>query len=320
MFSKIKQLLPLFLWNVGFHKYEKEHVKKFYNSSCYDDKLYKRGIVVMIDGRQIHGGFADRIRGIATIYQFCKKYKINFSVYYDFPFKLEDYLEPATLNWVCKKEELVFNKKISKPVFLEEWMFPHKYHKAYLLLNVLFSKKKQLQVYTNSHFYYNNFSEQCKELFKPTERLKAEINMNLKRIGTDYIAMVFRFQQLLGDFKEGNFKVLPEKEQQKLIIKCIKEIEKLWNGKDKVLVTSDSSKFLLEASKLPFVYTIPGKVVHIDYTEDAAFDTYMKSFLDFYMIANAQKVFLLKTGEMFQSGFPKTAAKVNNRPFVIINF
>lgn len=236
MLSKIKQLLSLFVWNIGFHKYEKELVNKYYDSSSENNSLCKQGIIVMIDGRQIHGGFADRIRGIATIYQFCKNFNVPFSVYYDYPFKLEDFLEPASFNWVCKKTELSYSKKQAKPVLLEEWMFPHKYHKLYLLLNVLFSKKRQLHVYTNSHFYYDKFSEQFNELFKPTLRLQQSIEWNLKNIGSDYVAMVFRFQQLLGDFKEGDFKVLSETDQSKLIVKCIKEIEK--NGMVKI-------KFLL---------------------------------------------------------------------------
>lgn len=320
MLSKIKQLLSLFVWNIGFHKYEKELVNKYYDSSSENNSLCKQGIIVMIDGRQIHGGFADRIRGIATIYQFCKNFNVPFSVYYDYPFKLEDFLEPVSFNWVCKKTELSYSKKQAKPVLLEEWMFPHKYHKLYLLLNVLFSKKIQLHVYTNSHFYYDKFSEQFNELFKPTLRLQQSIEWNLKNIGSDYVAMVFRFQQLLGDFKEGDFKVLSETDQSKLIVKCIKEIEKKWNGKDKVLVTSDSSRFLSEVSKLSFVYTIPGQVVHIDYTKDATFETYMKSFVDFYMLSKAKEVYLLLTDDMFQSGFPKTASKVHNRPFKIIKF
>ncbi len=320
MKKKLINILSIFFWNIGFHKYEKEHIKKYYNIPVCNLNKVRKGIVVMIDGRQIHGGFADRLRGICTIYQYCKINNINFSIYYSTPFKLEDYLIPNQVQWICKQDELALDSRYARPVFLYEWMFPHKYHKLYLKLRTIFSHKKQLQIYTNSHFYYDSFSAQFQALFKPAPRLLNAININMESINDKYIAMVFRFQQLLGDFKEGTFKTLKTQEQEQLINKCINKTKELWDGKQKILVTSDSKKFLDKISHLEFVYTIPGNVVHIDYTKDANYEAYLKSFIDFYMIANAEKIYLLKTGNMYQSGFPKTASKVYNKPFKVIEF
>ncbi len=42
----------------------------------------------------------------------------------------------------------------------------------------------------------------------------------------------------------------------------------------------------------------------------------MKPFIDFfYLISEAQKVFSIKNKDMYPSGFPQYAAKVNNIPF-----
>lgn len=316
----LKNFLSIFCWNIGFHKNEKNHIKKYYKYPVQNPQKIRKGIVVMVDGREIHGGFADRLRGICSIYQFCKNNNINFSIYYTDPFRLEDYLLPNQVQWICKDDEISFDSRYSYPIFLYEWMFPHKYHKLYLKLRTIFSHKKQLQVYTNSHFYYESFSTQFQSLFKPTPHLLNVINVNMRSINSKYIAMVFRFQQLLGDFKEGDFKTLNFHEQEELIERCIRKVKELWDGTQKILITSDSKKFLDKINYLEFVHIIPGNIVHIDYTKDANYETYLKSFIDFYMIANAEKIYLLKTGDMYQSGFPKSASKVYNKPFELIEF
>lgn len=318
--TKINNFLSLFFWNIGFHKLEKSHINKFFNSNEKKNSNIFKGIVVMVDGLQLHGGFADRIRGICTIYWFCKTNNIPFGINYTSPFKLENYLLPNKVDWIVNDQMISKQKKYAKPIFLMEWMFPHKYHRLYLKLAYAFSNK-QLQVYTNSHFYYNHFSESFHELFKPAPQLHNAIEYNKKQIGSKYIAMVFRFQQLLGDFKEGHFKTLPSKEQTNLIEKCIAKVAEYKNCNTKILVTSDSRRFLdTIANRLDYVYTIPGNIVHIDYTNNANYDTYLKSFIDFYLISEAEKIYLVVTNEMYQSGFPKTASKVNNRPYEIIKF
>lgn len=318
--TKISNFLSIFFWSIGFHKIEKEHKKKFLTSNIEEKEKKFQGIIVMINGLQLHGGFADRIRGICTIYWFCKIHNIPFAISHTAPFKLEDYLLPNKINWIIEEESISHSKKNAKPVFLMEWMFPHKYHKLYLQLNCFFSRK-QLQIYTNSHFYYDHFSESFHDLFKPAPKLSKAIEYHKKQIGDKYIAIVFRFQQLLGDFKEGNFKVLSKREQDFLIEKCIKKVSEFKYCNKKILITSDSRKFLNTIEKrLNYVYTIPGNIVHIDYTENANYDTYLKSFLDFYMISEADEVYLALTDDMYKSGFPKTASKVNNRHFEILSF
>lgn len=318
--KRIIDILSLFIWKIGFHKHETNLVNKYYTDKRkpVNDKRY---ISVMVDGRQIHGGFADRLRGITSIYYFCKKNKIPFFIHYIYPFNLEDYLEPNNVEWRFKKVqgEICYNKKYSQPVCLQEWMLPHKFHKLYLLIRWYFSNKS-LHIYTNSHFDYDKFSICYKDLFKPSSKLEEHINRNLKELGSEYTAIVLRFQQLLGDFKEGNFKVLNDSERLLLIKKCVEKIKELHTEGERFLVTSDSCTFLNEISKLDFVYTIPGKVTHIDYPQKNAEDTFIKSFVDFYMIANAKYIYLLKTSDMYQSGFPKTASMMYGKKIETLYF
>lgn len=136
--------------------------------------------------------------------------------------------------------------------------------------------------------------------------------------------MVFRFQQLLGDFKETGYKTLPEKEQNLLIQHCINKVNELRNNRhcDKlVLVTSDSSTFLQTiCQKLDFVRIIPGKVVHMDHTSDASNEVYMKSFVDLFVLSKAEKIYLLQTGNMYHSGFAKYASMVEETSYEEIIF
>src|SRR5690606_11764622 len=125
-----------------------------------------------------------------------------------------------------------------------------------------------------------------------------------------------RFQALLGDFKEYHFKPLPVAEQQRLIEKNRHALRRIPEQSDEpILVTSDSSTFIAAIETLPNVYTIPGKVVHIDNVADAESEVYMKSFVDFLMLSRAQHIYSVGTDIMYRTDFPAYAAKINDIPF-----
>ena len=88
----------------------------------------------------------------------------------------------------------------------------------------------------------------------------------------------------------------------------------------RLLVASDSISFLKKIEHFDFTYIIPGIPVHVDYATDNSFELHKKTFIDFLMIANAKKIFLLQTGKMYKSNFPKSASYVNNVPFKLIRF
>lgn len=51
-------------------------------------------VVFIIDGKTPHGGLSDRLRGLFSIYYYCKQRGYTFKVAWNYPFKLEDYLMP----------------------------------------------------------------------------------------------------------------------------------------------------------------------------------------------------------------------------------
>ena len=86
-----------------------------------------------------------------------------------------------------------------------------------------------------------------------------------------------------------------------LIEQCYIELKKFIDTLPefyKILVTSDSERFLAKASTLPRTYIIPGKVIHIRYkTTDTS--AYMKTFLDMFLLSGAESLVLFKTGKMY---------------------
>lgn len=273
-------------------------------------------IVFMIDGRTIHGGLTDRLCGICSVFSFCQEHGIPFRLNAIFPFELKDYLEPNEYDWSINTDRITYDSRISYPIFLDDYRFTPKLHATYL--SRMLNKYKQLHVYGNTPMLDIHFHDSFNTLFRPSAALQQAIGIAKQQIGNTYVAIVTRFQQLLGDFKEGEYKVLPKEEQVALITKCVNKVRELHDRQyphEVILCTSDSSTFLSHVSLLPYVRIIPGKVVHIDHTAEASFQTYLKSFVDMYMIAGANKVVLLQTGDMYPSKFPYRASKIGGKPF-----
>ena len=249
---------------------------------------------------------------------------MHFKLNYVYPFKLQDYLAPKSYDWIISEQDISYNTEQTAVVVLNDYQLDISLHRHYLDSKIRKNKGKQIHIYTNTYFLDNKFAASFSELFQPTTPLQAAIESNQKQIGNKYIAMVFRFQQLLGDFKEDGYKVLAKDEQNVLIKKCIDKVKELHTERhpdNKILVTSDSGRFLQEITKqLDFVRIIPGKVVHMDHTANAAFDTYMKSFEDMLLLSKADKIYLLQTGDMYHSGFAKRASMINNKEYEEIIF
>ncbi len=287
----------------------------------------KRAICIY-DGKIKHGGLADRLRGIVSVYQICKEQNLEFKIVFTSPFNLSDFLEPNIIDWRITGQELNYNTTITDLCYIdtlsgseyeakkqEQW-FKREFKKNY----------KEFHVRSNAIFSYNgDYSTMFNELFKPSPKLQASIEKQKKILGTNYISTSFRFMNLLDDFNETVelHSKLTKEEQKELITKNIEQMQLLHNKfQDKhILVNSDSTTFLQSAAKLDYVYVIPGNITHIDGKNDKdEYSAYEKTFLDFFMIANAEKIYLLRTGQMYNSGFPFAASKIYNKPFEKIEY
>lgn len=316
-----------------FLKQQKQQEIKL-SSKHYNDKVSKQHfsncIIFTCNGITWHGGLADRIKGIVSVYDWCKNNNKDFKINFSYPFQLYNYLIPNNYNWLIEENNISYSNMYAIPkVCLME---PRTCNKKEVLDNQhelltkwcdenLHESLKQVHVYTNMYRKSIKFSVLFNELFKPSEKLQEEIDKNLQNIGGNFISISFRFTTIMGDFTDCAGQKYTEENKVQLLHSCIKAVEsirKIAPQHDKILITADSERFLKYAkAKLKDIYIIPGKVGHIDYTEGD--DVNMKTFLDFMLISKAEKVYLVKNKDMYNSAFARTAAMINNKDFEVIN-
>lgn len=320
-------LLALRYWQ------KNRHVKALYNKVTNEPCQHPGRIVVMANALVHNGGLGDRLHGFISIYMFCKEHGYDFKINNCDPFRLKDYLEPNEYDWDVEPDSIVYDLKVAEPVLMACTFRKYKgsaeqearFMNRYLQWRICRNPDKEIHVYTNEHMANNpeTYSKQFHELFKPSRALSDAIEWNKERIGVDYISITLRFQNLFGDFYEGKYPTLQQAEQTILrdkVIRKIREVHSQYSPETKVLVTSDSRTFLNAVEKESYVYTIPGKVVHMSYSDNKDFDVHLKSFVDLMMLADAQKLYLLVTEPMFHSGFAESASFINNRPYEVIKF
>lgn len=275
-------------------------------------------LVFMVDKDFYTGGMADRFKGVVSAYAWCRQRGIPFRIRYVYPFELADFLDPASYDWRLKEGEYTTCIRDARLMYGRG-----EYARRLLRLNL----RKQLHFYGNyDNLNYINrtggtdftWGGLFKELFRPTRELEECLKRQREAIGTGYISAVFRFQNLLGDFSEYSFKALEDdKEKDTLVARCLESLDMLHrkHPDNLILVTSDSAGFLARAVRLDYVRIIPGKVVHMGSNAAEDHDVYMKSFVDFYMLSESERIYGICIGKMYPSEFPMYAAKVNDIPF-----
>ncbi len=306
----------------------RKYVAKYYTEDAPRATNERKIVVFMADGRMHHGGLCDRLRGIVSVYSVCKSLGLDFRIHFCHPFRLEDYMRPNAVDWTVGDEELSYNSLDALPIFCGSngTHVEQGFQRLWFVQN--FKKDfRQIHVYTNAHLKNSRaFAPLFAELFKPAEDVEEAVSAVQREIGGKYVAVTCRFQQLLGDFKEGmgEYPILPVQEREELMQRCVSEIERLHNSlrpQLPLLLTSDSVGFLDYATgRLPYAHRVPGSLKHIDYSTDATHAEQVKSFADLLTLSRAERVFLLKTGRMYNSGFPRIGALIGQKPFKLVRF
>lgn len=310
-----------------FCKQQKQQEKKMLEKHyVINDAPLVPYIVHTCNGFTWSGGLADRLKGIISVYEWCKKHGRSFKINFCEPFRLQDYLVPNKYDWLLNgisyegrnvQPRICLREPRTDKYLNSQWddLFPR------WMMDNVGDESKQYHIYTNMFLSDFHFSDSFNELFRPCDRLQREIDYHLSKINGSYISISFRFTTLLGDFTDCTGKPLREEEKEKLIqnsLSAIKAISKMAPQHDKILVTADSCTFLNHVKDMENVYIIPGKIGHIDY--DHGDDVNMKTFLDFFMISKAEAVYLAKGPGMYNSAFAKTAAMMNDKPFEVYEY
>lgn len=299
----------------------------YYDNNKSNNNNIDKTVVCIFDGRIKHGGLADRLRGIISTFHICKHNNIKFKICFIHPFDLTNYLIPNRIDWIIDPKLLNYNLCDTNVCYLDtntDTEFEKKKQKSWLNKQ-LTSSFKEIHVITNAAFSYNeSYSVLFNELFKLSPRLENTILKYKKILGSNYLSISCRFLDLLGDFNEtyGTNKQLKDEEKENLILANLTQLEQLHLNYPelKILVNSDSITFLNRAKELAYVYVIEGNITHIDNPSNNSYETYEKTFVDFFMIANAARIYLFKTSLMHNSGYPYAASLIYNKPFKRITF
>lgn len=301
------------------HIQERKYLIPHYKRGVVNADDFK-GIIYMADGRMPLGGLSDRLRGMVSLYNYCKLHNIPYAINFISPFSLTDYLEPNEYDWLISPEHISYVKGVSKPIYIRPYSIKDDIDTSSYVQKRLacLGRFQQLHVYSNITMQKELFSTSFKELFKPSDDLQKEIDKNKVRIGERYISISFRFMALLGDFKDLDSKPLPEDEKKALIDKCISTIERIKienKGINKVLVTSDSAFFIATVTKqLDYVVVMSGEIAHMDHANGGK--AHLRTFVDMMMIAGAEKAYVYATGPMYRnSSFAETAALIGGVDF-----
>ena len=279
------------------------------------DCANRQTLILMADGKWMHGGLTDRLRGMASAYKFATEHNLDFKIYHTSPFLLQEILEPNKVNWIIDEKQISKNCSIAKPVLL----YREDFNNDSALERQLDKSHKQFHLYSCVDTLGEKFAEYFNDLFKPSALLAQEIEHYSKLLEGNYTAISFRFQNKLGDFKEFTFKELPAKDKQKLMNAALDAIKRE-ESQNKILVTADSPTFLAEAEKLPNVITVKGTSIHIDFNSSKKAVDYLKAFTEFFLISKATqaKLYRNRKYKTYPSNFPKYAASLGNVPYEIV--
>lgn len=307
----------------------KKRIREMLYYSYIPGSDFAPAVIAVCNSFSPHCGLADRLRHALSLYLICKDFNKEFKISYVVPFDLEKALVPASFDWSINKANMT-----RSPIYCKYIPIESVYKSQGLdedeeaeqqknqIVRLTSRPQHQYHIHGNMHYGKERWKEAFDTLFAPSDALAAKLET--LHLPDKYEAVTLRFQQLLGDFFEPGYKTLSSEERTDLIQKCISKLDELYKKQyfstSRILITSDSSEFIRQAQRLPYAVTIPGPRTHIGYDPAPASDTFINSFVDLFALKRACRITLLKTGDMYASGFPEFASIIGEIPFRIISF
>lgn len=303
------------------------HHRKRYDRTAPRAANQRKMVVFMADGFRRASGLADRLRGIVSLYGYCLDHDLDFRINFTHPFPLQKYMRPADVDWLIAPEEMCWNSRDARTFHLVTVNNHNRrrevaYQRRRLQKCLGKRRLRQAHVYTAFDCEDERFEYLFNRLFRPAPEVQAIVKNIQQRLGENYISVSARFMELLGDFTEPKQARHPLGEQEQLILmeQCVNAIIKLHKPEQRILLTSDSNKFLhFAASRLDFIDVIEGEVCHISVDSDNRDSADLKTFADFFAIAGASESYLLLRGDMYNSNFSRRSAQSAGRELKIIH-
>ncbi len=289
--------------------------RKLYHDN--DENVENEGVVCVLDGNMYHGGLTDRLRGVLTVYSEAKKRGYPFYIMWDTPFRLIDYLAPATFDWNLNREKLSRSHKNSKVIVADDL---NDFQSIVRIRSAFHKPKKQIHFYTNADSARGKYASLYQELFTPSEKLQKQVDHHLEKLGSHYWSVSYRFMGILGDFNDWDSVKINNEEQSLLIRKsalALNEIIKTAGPCTRIFVASDSKRFLEHIKDIDSkIYIVSGDIKHTDLDYSDSSDVWLKTFVDQQLIMNADKVFRMLNPLTYATGFPRFAAEVGGAEFI----
>jgi len=288
-------------------------------------------LIYMANDTRTKGGWVARLGAMLALYRIAKDNGFGFKINFTKPFKLLDFMTPNKYNWRIEEKDVVFSPKTISVSMVSpdiRYLYPETvpiYNRSEFerFLIDLKGKYGQIQCHCDSMEFlvWGKCRKLFGKLFVLSDGLKEKIDFHRQKMNGKYISVVFRFQQLLGDFEEDGDKrdTLTNEKQDILIEMCVRNLKAICDkekGKT-ILVCADSVRFREAVKNMENVYVVGGKRLHPN-TDISDKETQMLSFIDFFLISRGQKTYCFAPHPLYKSGFPRFASIIGNIPFVCI--
>ena len=321
--------IKCFLRANGFYKrYLQTRVndfRYFYRSCRYYVKYYSfkadkevtgNTLYFILDPEIRHPGLADRFKVIVGSYYIARINGFDFKIIFETPFHLIDYVDVNRCDWFADRQALSFSLRNSRVIAYNGGGKIPRLNRAVRQYHIYSYIGYDILASNRIPEYKKLWGELFNTLFKPNRHLQsciAATGFERER----YIAVHLRFVNALEKFEEGQFNDLCEADQENLIRRCIAGIETIRqeNNDMPLVVFSDSVVFLNRVRSLP-VHVLDGPVAHISYVHDP--EATMKTFLDFYLISHAKRIYMILAPETYHSVFSYYAALAGDKEVNVV--
>lgn len=304
MKEQIKRSLFNLLFRVKYYSFHKQ-------SQRPQDR-----IIIIFDEIKNYCGLADIIKSIVGVYYVAKQNGLGFKIYCKYPLELSKYLQPTLVDWQIDKEDInrcIFQTKLINYTGIEA-VAPIKKGVEYHVYN--FVGKNILQN-TKGKNWEQEWHKLFTDLFRPTSFVLNVIKEQGLPEG-EYIAVHIRFLNCLEAVEPDALtysRPLDSSKRNKLLT-CLFNAIDLLKQDFKVVVFSDSKVFA-KMSKQRGYDILEGDIGHLSYNQSE--ETTLKTFVDWYCISRAKKIYSLRGGPLYNSAFPLYASLIGNKEYNEIN-
>lgn len=278
-----------------------------------------RVISYMTEGTEFTG-IADRLRSIVTAYVIAKENNREYYLYHDKDFNLDEYLEPAEVDWRIDKKEIRrgFNN-VAFLWFLQTWPKLNPFRKEYHCYWA--SSLIDMEVLPPDIQSKYTFSSVFWSLFKMTPRLAHLVDSAMQAANlteNNFLAVHLRFLNFFEPVEErcSDINGTANREEQEAMLANVNHtLTKLHKKHNiNIVLFADSNRFL-SAPHPEFCTILPGTVGHVlRHTHNQ--EIISKAFVDLLVIAKAKEVISIVGEGIYGGGFSMTAATIGHKPFI----